>query len=105
MALGAVSGFGRPGATDMSADPGSLDDTCPRCRQAFHCGVADAAPCPCTDLALAPGLAAALRSQFDGCLCRACLTCLSELAVAQPRAVMDEARSLAGALPPAHPAD
>ena len=53
-----------------------LTDTCPRCRQAFHCGVADAAPCPCTDLTLSPELTAALRAQFDGCLC---LTCLAEL--------------------------
>ena len=61
-----------------------LADTCPRCRQAFHCGVADAAPCPCTDLTLSPELTAALRAQFDGCLCLTCLTCLHS--VAEPRA-------------------
>ena len=67
----------------MATDRAALADTCPRCGKAFHCGVADAAPCPCVGLTLAPALTAALRAQFDGCLC---LACLAEL----------QARSLAG---------
>ena len=67
----------------MSADAAPLADTCPRCGKAFHCGVADAAPCPCVDLTLTPELTAALRAQFDGCLCLACLARLTELQ-AQP---------------------
>ena len=62
----------------MATDPGSLSDTCPRCRTAFHCRATDAAPCPCIDLVLTPELTAALRVQFDGCLC---LACLAELQV------------------------
>ena len=81
-----------------------LTDTCPRCRQAFHCGVADAAPCPCIDLALTPELTAALRARFDGCLCLTCLACLAEPAVAQRR-VTGEAHPTAGAVPPAQSAD
>ena len=62
----------------MSTNPSPLDGTCARCQQSFHCGVADAAPCPCIDLVLTPELTAALRVQFDGCLC---LACLAELQV------------------------
>ena len=69
----------------MSADPATLADTCPRCGKAFHCGVADAAPCPCVDLTLTPESTAALRARFHGCLCLACLACLAELQ-AQPLA-------------------
>ncbi|HKX43719.1 MAG TPA: cysteine-rich CWC family protein [Burkholderiaceae bacterium] len=53
------------------------DDLCPRCRGRFHCGVHDAAPCPCTTVRLDAATLAALRAQYDGCLC---LRCLAELA-------------------------
>jgi hypothetical protein len=55
-------------------------DACPRCGAAFHCGVADTAPCPCTMVRLDAGTLAALREQYESCLC---LRCLLEL---QPRA-------------------
>lgn len=48
-------------------------DTCPRCHRAFHCGAADAAPCPCATLSLGRALLTELRQRYDGCLCLACL--------------------------------
>ena len=51
----------------------SADDTCPRCGKVFHCGVGDKLPCACAGISLRPELQAALRLQFDGCLCVACL--------------------------------
>ena len=60
-----------------------LTDICPRCRQAFHCGVADAALCQCVDPALTPELTAVLRAQFDGCLCLACLAELQAQSLAR----------------------
>jgi hypothetical protein len=51
----------------------SAQDACPRCGKAFHCGVADPAPCPCAGVTLNPELRAELRLQFNGCLCVACL--------------------------------
>ena len=47
---------------------------CPRCGAAFHCGAADARPCPCTTLTLDAALLARLRERFDRCLCMTCLT-------------------------------
>ena len=61
-----------------------LTDTCPRCRQTFHCGIADAGPCPCAGLALSPELTAALRARFDDCLCLACLVELQAQGLARP---------------------
>lgn len=55
-------------------DPDSL---CPRCQQAFHCGVDDEPSCPCADLTLSPQLQERLRLTYQGCLC---LRCLAELA-------------------------
>jgi hypothetical protein len=52
-------------------------DRCPRCGAAFHCGAADAAPCPCTTLTLAPTTLAALQDRYRGCLCLACLQALA----------------------------
>jgi hypothetical protein len=55
-------------------------DACPRCGAAFHCGVADTEPCACTTVRLDAGTLAALREQYESCLC---LRCLLEL---QPHA-------------------
>jgi hypothetical protein len=55
------------------------EDRCPRCGGAFHCGVADPAPCACTTIELNAALLAELRTRYTGCLC---LCCLSELAQA-----------------------
>ncbi len=60
----------------MSAAPAPPGDTYPRCGNAFYCGVDAAAPCPCDSLTLTPELTAALRFQFRGCLCVACLAAL-----------------------------
>lgn len=51
---------------------------CPRCGQAFHCGVEDAAPCPCAELALSAALQAELAARYRGCLCLRCLHALAE---------------------------
>ena len=48
-------------------------DVCPRCGAAFHCGVADASACACTTVRLDDSTLAALRTQYDGCLCLRCL--------------------------------
>ena len=47
----------------------SADDTCPRCGKVFHCGIGDKLPCACAGISLQPEVQAALRLQFDGCLC------------------------------------
>lgn len=62
----------------MTASPAPADlDRCPRCGGGFHCGAADAAPCPCSTLTLTPELQAALRERWQGCLCLACLKALA----------------------------
>jgi hypothetical protein len=53
--------------------PPPAADRCPRCGAAFHCGVNDAAPCPCSTLRLDEATLAMLRQRFRGCLCLACL--------------------------------
>jgi len=50
---------------------------CPRCGEDFHCGVNDAAPCACSTLKLDAAKLAALRAQYSGCLCVACLRALA----------------------------
>jgi len=65
-------------------DTPPADDRCPRCGGGFHCGMNDAAPCPCSTLTLSPALQAALRQRYTGCLC---LRCLAELA-AHPEEVL-----------------
>ena len=67
----------------MPATP-PLSDRCPRCGGAFHCGAADATPCPCGTLTLPPGLQAALRERWQGCLCLACLGALAAGAPLDP---------------------
>lgn len=61
----------------MTADHKAAPDRCPRCGGAFHCGVDDAQPCPCTTIKLDGATLAALERQYRGCLC---LRCLAELA-------------------------
>ncbi|MES1163272.1 MAG: cysteine-rich CWC family protein [Rhizobacter sp.] len=55
----------------------AVDDVCPRCGGAFHCGVNDAAPCACTTLKLDAATLTQLNTQYHGCLC---LRCLAEIA-------------------------
>ena len=58
----------------MPADEGArMDDTCPRCGAAFHCGAHDTEPCPCGTLHLDAAVLQALRARYAGCLCRECL--------------------------------
>ena len=63
-------------------------DHCPRCGADFHCGMADAAPCPCTALTLGGEVLAALRERYAGCLC---VNCLSRIA-ADPAAFLAASR-------------
>ena len=51
--------------------------TCPRCGGAFHCGVNDTEPCACCTLKLDAATLTALRAQYHGCLCLACLRTLA----------------------------
>jgi hypothetical protein len=60
-----------------AAEVKSLDDRCPRCGGAFHCGINDAGPCPCSTLTLSPKLQARLRQRWSSCLCVACLAALA----------------------------
>jgi hypothetical protein len=57
----------------------AANTTCPRCGQAFRCGVDDPGPCPCTRLDLEAPALAALNRDYRGCLC---LRCLEEIAAA-----------------------
>jgi hypothetical protein len=63
----------------MSAGAAESNTACPRCGQAFRCGVGDAGPCPCTQLEFDGPTLAELNRQYSGCLC---LRCLAELAPA-----------------------
>lgn len=51
--------------------------TCPRCGQAFHCGVADDRPCWCSGVVVSAETLADLRQRYDRCVCS---TCLAEMA-------------------------
>ena len=57
----------------------TAEDTCPRCCGAFHCGVADAAPCACSTVALSTSTLAELRERYEVCVCLACLVELAAL--------------------------
>ena len=59
------------------SDAAGASDRCPRCGGGFHCGMRDAAPCPCTTVALSAALQADLRQRYTGCLCGACLRALA----------------------------
>ena len=54
------------------------EDRCPRCGGAFHCGVGDAGPCPCTSVQLDADLQQRLRERYTGCLCLRCLAALAQ---------------------------
>ncbi|MBC7729638.1 MAG: cysteine-rich CWC family protein [Microbacteriaceae bacterium] len=60
------------------------DDRCPRCGGGFHCGVNDAAPCPCASVTLAAATQAALRERYSTCLCLRCLQAVRDAAVISP---------------------
>ncbi len=57
--------------------PMPLDDRCPRCGSAFHCGIDDEAPCACPGVQLDAALQQRLRERFSGCLCMNCLRALA----------------------------
>jgi len=57
--------------------PMPLDDRCPRCGAAFHCGIDDGASCACTGVRLDAALQQRLRERFSGCLCMNCLRALA----------------------------
>ena len=63
----------------MTANTLPADDRCPRCGSAFHCGIDDDAPCPCTTIKLDAAALADLRHRYSGCLCLRCLAALSAL--------------------------
>ena len=69
-----------------AADIQPLDDRCPRCGGAFHCGVSDAGPCACTTVTLSAELQAQLRERWSGCLCVRCLAALAGGAELEPGA-------------------
>jgi hypothetical protein len=72
----ARAGGSRPGRPGASPRPDT--DRCPRCGGAFHCGVADPAPCACTTLRLDAATLARLKERHGlRCLC---LRCLAEVA-------------------------
>ena len=51
---------------------------CPRCGQAFHCGVNDATPCWCVSVPLDQATLDELSRQYRGCLCKNCLAQLRD---------------------------
>ncbi len=69
----------------LAAPPDTADgpatDRCPRCGGGFHCGVADAVPCPCGALQLSADQLSALSQRYQACLC---LRCLAAVAADQP---------------------
>ncbi|RVT50969.1 cysteine-rich CWC family protein [Rubrivivax albus] len=70
------------------------DARCPRCGQAFHCGMQDAAPCGCTTVQLPAATLAMLRARYTGCLCLRCLQALAagDAVSAAPAAAPSSAR-------------
>ena len=61
----------------MSEPAAPAVERCPRCGEAFHCGINDAAPCACTGPKLDAALQQALRQRYRGCLCLRCLLALA----------------------------
>jgi len=59
-------------------------DRCARCGAAFHCGMNDAAPCPCSSVTLDAALQQRLRERYSGCLCLPCLQSLAAESAALP---------------------
>jgi hypothetical protein len=66
----------------------SFDETCPRCGQAFHCGVRDAAPCACGSIDLSHDTLRLLRERYTACLCLACLREVASMPLAAQQADM-----------------
>lgn len=62
----------------MSGEPAAAESRCPRCTEAFGCGMNGPAPCPCTGLTLNATLQRALRERYSGCLCLRCLHVLAQ---------------------------
>ncbi|MBS0449620.1 MAG: cysteine-rich CWC family protein [Proteobacteria bacterium] len=62
----------------LDAQPPPANAACARCGAAFRCGMDDAAPCPCTRIALDARTLAELRDRYVGCLCGRCLAALAE---------------------------
>jgi ribosomal protein L34E len=54
-----------------------MNSSCARCGGPFHCGVDDVRPCACSTLKLETRTLDALRAQYTGCLCLACLQTLA----------------------------
>jgi hypothetical protein len=50
---------------------------CPRCSNAFECGI-DSGACWCADVSLNDTTRAAFAQYYDGCLCPDCLRSLEE---------------------------
>lgn len=69
------------------APPATPSDRCPRCGGGFHCGAADATPCPCGQITLTDAHRAALRAAWSTCLC---LRCLADIGRGQPVAPLPE---------------
>jgi hypothetical protein len=65
-----------------------IDSTCPRCGQAFHCGVNDAAPCACGGIELTGDTLRLLRERYTACLCLACLHEISSMPPGEQQAEM-----------------
>ncbi len=63
-----------------------MNSSCARCGGPFHCGVGDAQPCVCSTLKLDACTLEALRAQYAGCLC---LACLQTLAASMPPPMPD----------------
>jgi len=70
-------------AADANATPaapvaaGASVSRCPRCGGEFHCGIDDPEPCACAAVRMSGETLRALRAQYAGCLCVACLRALS----------------------------
>ena len=69
----------------MNETTAASNDACPRCAAAFHCGVADAAPCACTTVRLDAATLRGLREQYERCLCLRCLVELQAEASTKPQ--------------------
>jgi hypothetical protein len=75
-----------PGAqprTDQT--PSVQGEKCARCGEAFHCGVDDPVPCPCSRIQVDATVLVALRQRYARCLCVRCLEQEQWLAQGQPQ--------------------
>jgi hypothetical protein len=64
----------------MPESPAADDSRCPRCGQAFHCGIDDSGRCWCADITLPHGILSTLAQRYRSCLCSRCLRALAEAA-------------------------